>query len=136
MDRNPTATGNEPRTLWGANRLAFEAVRFFPAMPIRGGMGVRAWRAFHGKWHEDCRVRWPLWRQPISAASIQSLLELRDLWLDDAATREGLNGLGPHAIMESRRIAVAKKHSLTPATPVWISSFRERAPSESGVWHS
>jgi hypothetical protein len=127
MDRNPTAKGNEPRTLWGANRLAFEALRFFPAMPIRGGMGVRAWRAINGEWQENCRVRWPLWRQPIGAASIHSLLGLRDLWLEDPAARDRLDNLGVHAVMESRRIAVGKKHSLTPATPVWISNFHENA---------
>ena len=84
MDRDPTSSNNKPRTLWGANRLAFEALRFFPAMPVRGGMGVRAWKSSNGNWQENCRVRWPLWRQPVGVASIQSLLGLRDLWLEDA----------------------------------------------------
>lgn len=126
MDRDPTAHGNKTLTLWGANRLAFEALRFFPAMPVAGGMGVRAWRAIDGDWQEGCRVRWPLWRQPIGVAAIQSLLGLRDLWLEEPASRERLRGLGVHAVMESRRIAVGqgsnRKYNLTPATPIWVST--------------
>jgi hypothetical protein len=121
MDRNPTARGNEPLTLWGANRLAFEALRFFPAMPVGGGMGVRAWRATNANWQEGCWVRWPLWRRPVGTAAIQSLLGLRDLMLEDPAARDRLRGLGVHAVMESRRIASGRKYSLTPATPVWVS---------------
>lgn len=126
MDQDPAAHGNKPRTLWGANRLAFEALRFFPAMPLAGGMGVRGWRAKDGDWQHGCPVRWPLWSQPISAAAIQSLLGLRDLWLEEPAARHRLCGLGVHAVMESRRIAVGqganRKYNLTPATPVWVST--------------
>jgi hypothetical protein len=127
MDRNPTAEGNEPLTLWGANRLTFEALRFFPAMPLRGGMGVRGWRAANATWRETCQVRWPLWQQPITAAAITSLLGLDDLWLGDPTARERLIALGVHVVMESRRIEVAKKRSPTPATPVWISNSRQKA---------
>lgn len=131
MDRNPTAGDNKPRTLWGANRLAFEALRFFPAMPVRGGMAVRTWRPEKSSdWQENCRVRWPLWRQPIGVATIHSLLGLRDLWLEEPADRERLRALGVHAVMESRRIAVGqganRKYNLTPATPVWIASSQEK----------
>lgn len=125
MDQDPTAHGNKPLTLWGANRLAFEALRFFPAMPVAGGMGVRGWRARNGDWQNGCRVRWPLWSQPICAAAIRSLLALRDLWLEEPVARDRLCGLGIHAVMESRRIAVGqganRKYNLTPATPVWVS---------------
>jgi hypothetical protein len=131
MDRDPAGGDNKPYTLWGANRLAFEALRFFPAMPLRGGMGVRAWRAMNRNWQENCRVRWPLWRPPIGSAAIRSLLGLRDLWLDDSASREKLTGIGVYAVMESRRIAVGnapnQKFNLTPATPMWISSFRPKS---------
>jgi hypothetical protein len=39
MERDPS--GNKPFTLWGANRLTFEALRFFPCLPARDGMAVR-----------------------------------------------------------------------------------------------
>jgi len=123
MDRDPTASGNKTLTVWGANRLAFEALRFFPAMPVRGGMGICAWRKTEGKWQEHCAVRWPLWSRPVTAQVIHSLLGLRDIWSEEPDARPRLRGLGVHAVMESRRIAVGeganRKFNLTPATPVW-----------------
>ncbi|HTW63226.1 MAG TPA: hypothetical protein VME17_01365 [Bryobacteraceae bacterium] len=123
MDRDPTDGDNKPRTLWGANRLAFEALRFFPSVPIRRGMGVRAWRAGNGNWLENCEVRWPLWEPPSQASSVHSVLGLRELWLDDLTARQRLKYLGVHTIMESRRIAAVKGkyYNLTPAAPVWVS---------------
>ena len=126
MDRDPTDEGNKPHTLWGANRLAFEALRLFPAIPVGGGMGVRSWRTAKQNWQEGCRIRWPLWRPPSGIAAIQSLLGLRDLWVDDSVARDRLRGIGVHAVMESRRIAVGqgtnRKFNLTPPTPVWFSN--------------
>jgi hypothetical protein len=127
MDRDPTDKGKEPLTLWGANRLAFEALRFFPAMPTRGGMSVQGWRAGEGNWLEGCRVRWPLWQPPAGASTIHSLLGLSDLWQDGPAARSRLRGLGVYAVMQSSRVAVGdganKKFNLTPAVPVWISTL-------------
>ncbi len=114
IDRNPTGTGNEPKTSWGANRLAFEAFRVFPAVPIRTGMGVLAWRK------ETC-VRWPLWTSPLGIPVIQSLMSLPDLWLDKPAHPSRLRGIGVHTVMESQRMSVGKKFSLSPATPVFIA---------------
>jgi hypothetical protein len=126
MARDPTASGNNPLTIWGANRLAFEALRYFPCLPVRGGMGVLAWRADDVKWQDDCRVRWPLWEEPVAGDVLRSLLGLRDIWLDEQiAARRRLRGLGISTVMESRRIAVGatnKKYNLTPAVAVWSTS--------------
>ena len=99
--RDPTGTGNEPRTIWGTNRIAFEALRFFPTVPIRGGAGVLAWRA-------HTRVRWPLWSQFLSAPVIQSLLSVPDLWLEKPAHSVTLREMGVHAVMESHRNSIAR----------------------------
>jgi hypothetical protein len=125
MDRDPTASENKPLTLWGANRLAFEALRFFPCLPVRGGMAVLGWQAASGNWQDDCRVRWPLWDEPIVAPVLGSLLGLEDIWLEESTVaRERLRGLGVRAVMESRRIAIGeganKKYNLSPAAPVWV----------------
>ncbi len=127
MEQDPTAGGNETKTLWGANRLAFEALRFFPAMPVRGGMGVVGWRAATpDEWQEDCVVRWPLWARPVSVVVVKSVLCLRDIWCDDAVARNRLRALGVSAVMESRRIgfgqATSRKYNLTPAAAVWASA--------------
>jgi len=124
MDRDPTASGNKPLTLWGANRLAFEALRFFPCVPAREGMAVLAWRAGSANWQESCRVRWPLWDEPIRPDVLRSLLGLPDIWLDaNPISRLRLRGLGIRAVMESTRIASGeganKRYNLTPAWPVW-----------------
>lgn len=123
MDRDPTATDNKPRTLWGANRLAFEALQLFPAMPARGGMAVRAWRAPGGDWRGGCAVRWPLWTPPAGAAVVGSLLGLPALWHDGLEARAWLQGLGVYAVYESRRIAVGEggnvKFNLTPPVAIW-----------------
>lgn len=125
MDRDPTAPDNKTRTLWGANRLAFEALRFFPAMPVPGGMGVRAWRAPLGDWQHGCLLRWPLWSPAVPSPVVHSLLGLPDLWLDEPAARNRLRALGVYTLMQSRRIAVGKapnqKFNLTPAAPIWVS---------------
>lgn len=127
MEGDPTASERKPRTLWGANRLAFEALRFFPCVPVASGMSVLAWQAGSSAWQDGCRVRWPLWDAPISADVVRSLLGLRDIWLDsDPAARLRLRGLGIRAVLESRRIAVGdganKKYNVTPAAPVWIDA--------------
>jgi hypothetical protein len=127
MEQDPTAEGNEPQTLWGANRLAFEALRFFRAMPVRGGMGVVGWKAATpDDWQEDCAVRWPLWDQSVSVVVVKSLPGLQDMWLDDAVAHNRLRALGVSAVMESRRIgfgqATSRKYNLTPAVAVWASA--------------
>jgi len=128
MARDPTASGNEPPTLWGANRLAFEALRCFPTMPVRGGMGVRAWRPARGNrqngWSEDSRVRWPLWDEAIPMSVVLSLLGLTELWSNDVSARARLRGYGVRAVVESRRVAVRDYGNLTPALPVWIGPNR------------
>jgi len=125
LDRDPTASGNKPRTLWGANRLAFEALRLYPAMPSRQGMAVRAWRARSGNWREDCAVRWPLWTPPLTAAVVASLLGLPALWSDAPGARDELRQMGVFAVYESRRVAVGEggqvKYNLTPPMAVWRS---------------
>jgi hypothetical protein len=109
LDRNPTAAGHHPLTLWGANRLAFEALRFFPCVPATGGMAVIGWRSiFANGWRSNCRVRWPLWTTPISASTVHAVLGLRDTWDDESTSaRRRLRGLGIVAVLESQRIAVA-----------------------------
>lgn len=123
MDRDPSGTDRRPRSLWGANRLAFEALRLFPAMPAAGGMAVRGWRLAGGTWRQGCKVRWPLWEPLIPVAVVGSLLGFAGLWRQDERARAQLRALGVHAIFESRRIAVGErtnvKYNLTPPNVVW-----------------
>jgi hypothetical protein len=133
MARDPTASGNEPRTSWGANRLAFEALRLFPCMPTRGGMAVQAWRARATTWQDDCHARWPLWSAAATVDVVRSLMTLEDIWCDDLAARRRLIELGVAAVMETRRISVvgggSKRFNLTPTALVWSSADAAAAGS-------
>jgi len=56
----------------GANWLAFVALQFFPVVPIDSQVLTPC---VEGQW-KDSRFRWPLWRQPLSADSVASLLRM------------------------------------------------------------
>lgn len=113
MDINPSRLGS--RTMWGANRLAFEAFRLFPAVPAaKRGRSVIGWKVNNG---EGLKVRWPLWRYPIGVDVIRSLIGHPLIWQGDW---DGLRGLGVHAVIEAWRINVDKYKSMTVGIPVWM----------------
>jgi len=119
MDRDPTASGNKPRTLWGANLLAFEALAFFPCMPDSRGMAVAGWRDTDGGW----AWRWPLWSVPCTPEIVRCLLNHPDCWSDDSVARGRLKAMGCTTVITSRRIKVGSepnvKFNLTPGVPLW-----------------
>lgn len=116
---DPTASGNKPKTIWGANRLAFEALRLFPCMRGRTGPSTVGWR------HDgESEVwRWPLWACDLSPAVISSVLASRDMWRDEPESRRRLRARGVFAVFQTRRITVGRapnqKLNFTPAVPVW-----------------
>lgn len=123
MASDPTSSANKSLTLWGANRLAFEAFRFFPAYPsARGGMAVVAWRpSSDGGYRSNAQVRWPLWSPWLSADGIRSLLALPEIFGDSASSRLALRFRGVYGVISSRRIQVDKVFNLLPGTPLWMS---------------
>lgn len=125
---DPTASGNKPKTIWGANRLAFEALRLFPCMRARTGAATVGWRRDRGSevW------RWPLWSCSLSPGVISSVLASGDIWRDEPESRRRLRARGVFAVFQTRRITVGKapnqKLNFTPAVPVWWSTpDRERS---------
>jgi hypothetical protein len=129
MDRDPTASGNKPRTLWGANRLAFEAFAFYPCMPA--GRGVTSlskeprfvfsgWRM---KTKDEGNWRWPLWDCSLSANAVRVLLTHPDIWRDEPEARRRLRAMGCFTLLGSQRIRVGTgqnvKFNLTPGIPLW-----------------
>jgi hypothetical protein len=132
MSADPTAAGNRPKTLWGANRLAFEALQFFPVYPSHP-VGVIGWKSSErGDWDDGSEVRWPLWNKPLSPAVIRSLMRLPDLWQDPPAASLGRRGdaslsararlqcRGVFAVFRSKRIRDDKRYNLTPGTACWM----------------
>lgn len=119
---DPTASGNKPKTIWGANRLAFEALRLFPCARARTAAATVGWRRDGGSevW------RWPLWSCNLSPDVISSVLASGDIWRDEPESRRRLRARGVFAVFQTRRITVGKapnqKLNFTPAVPVWWST--------------
>lgn len=140
MAADPTSADNTPRTLWGANRLAFEGLQFFPAYPSHP-VAFAAWRnQERGNWVTACQIRWPLWRHSLSADAVRSLLLLPVFWSDlplsqsggkkdstsrrnnpspSLTARQQLNARGVFAVFSSSRILNDKFYNLTPGAPLW-----------------
>ncbi len=95
-------------SMWGANRLAFEALACLPCHP-RGRRlqttGFQEERVFH----------WPLWNCPVTLRTLRALLAHPAVLDRDAAT---LAALGVFAIASSRRIRVDRKRTFGPAS-IW-----------------
>lgn len=120
LAQDPTASGNKPVTLWGANRLAFEALRFFPCFVGARGRQTTGWRV------DEAGVevlRWPIWSGKWSVSVIRSLLCDGDLWKDKAEARRRLRARGVDAVFAVRRLAVGsamnRKLNLSRSAPVW-----------------
>ena len=70
MDRDPTASDNKSTTVWMANLLAYVALAYFPCAPVSRGSATAGWTP--GK--ESPAFRWPVWKTPLSADAIRSIL--------------------------------------------------------------
>lgn len=61
--------------VWGANRLAIEALPLFPTSPVAGGLATTG---FNQRQLQD-ELTWPIWEPPLGLDSIRSLLSLAEL---------------------------------------------------------
>jgi len=94
--------------MWGANRLAFEALACLPCFPR--GRRVRT-TAF-----EDERImRWPLWSPSIDLSTLRSLLAHPAVMRPEGMT---LSRMGVFAVASSRRSSVGRKRTFGP-TKLW-----------------
>lgn len=96
----------EIRSMWGANRLAFEALACFPCFPKGRHLQTTAF--------EDERIlRWPLWTPPVDLITLRSLLAHPAVVQRDASV---LGAMGVFSIASSRRTAVGRKRTFGPAS--------------------
>lgn len=67
-------------TMWGANRLAVEALPFFPAHPAGSELKTTGFRAANRteatRWPE---FTWPVWTQAVNCDTVRSLVSLSEL---------------------------------------------------------
>ena len=93
-------------SMWGANRLAFEALACFPCFPR--GRRVRT-TAFD----DERTIHWPLWTPLLNVETVKSLLAHPAVLVNDLRV---LKALGVFAVASARRISVDRKRSFGPAS--------------------
>lgn len=101
MDRDPTASGNKPRTVWMANLLAYRALALFPSAPTRKGLVTTGW----SRLGDDLAFTWPIWESAIGRDAIRSLLQSPELSIPEP---DGVMLLarGVVAVFRARRLQV------------------------------
>ena len=112
--RDPTAPGEQPKTEWGANRLAFEALPLFPVMPV-GSTAITT--GFSGNRARDTFWTWPVWDLRADLDTVRSLLALRSLQ-ETAPDRCRLAAMGILQVFRAQRINNGRYRNFTPSTPV------------------
>lgn len=110
---DPTATGNEPRTNWALNLLAYHGLQLLPSVPLARGLSSTGWVDDEGEgWN------WPIWTGRLTASVIRSLLSHPSL-VRRPPNRSEIGSLGISAVYRSLRIQVGApplhKINFTPA---------------------
>jgi hypothetical protein len=113
--RDPSVGGVS--SVWGANRLAFEALPLFPTVPTITRLRTTGF-CTRGRAHE---FTWPVWTQPASLDTVRSLISLRALQ-EEIPNRVQLRALGVDEIFRVQRVRIGRganfKVSFRPARAV------------------
>ncbi|MBW7904906.1 MAG: hypothetical protein LC135_09895 [Phycisphaerae bacterium] len=113
-DPSGDPTRQQRGSVYGANRLAIEALPLFACVPRRGILRTIGFveNKTTGVW-----FRWPIWTQPLSLDAVRSLLTL-STDPANASRSEALRARGVVESFESRRLTVGKFRCFSPARPV------------------
>ena len=121
LDRNPAARGNESRTVWMANLLAYRALVLFPAAPRGRRLVTAAWTPRAKSGGEPTVFTWPIWQAPIDFYTLRFLLPLAELAADHPDDTV-LRARSVLAVFRARRIKVGSgtnyKVNFSPATRI------------------
>jgi hypothetical protein len=102
------------KTVWGANRLAVEALPFFPAFPDARRLATTGFSRREGV----DEFTWPVWTRPINSDTVRSLVA-RAEFQQPRPDRRVLGALGVGELYRSRRIQLGNpplvKISFSPA---------------------
>ena len=96
---NPSGEG--VHSVWGASRLAFEALPLFPTVPTGKRLRTTGFRT-QNRAHE---FTWPLWTQPASVDTVRSLLSLRELE-QETPDRAQLLAMGIEEVFRAQRVRI------------------------------
>jgi hypothetical protein len=99
--RNPSPEGVS--SVWGASRLAFEALPLFPTVPTQTRLRTTGFRTIN-RAHE---FTWPIWAQPAGADAARSLVNLRELE-DETPDRIHLQAMGVEDVFRVQRVRIGQ----------------------------
>jgi hypothetical protein len=99
--RDPSVGGVS--SVWGANRLAFEALPLFPAVPTHRGLRTTGFET-RARAHE---LTWPIWAQPAGVDTIRSLLALPELQAA-VPNRKELHAMGVEEVFRVQRVRIGQ----------------------------
>lgn len=112
---NPSLEG--ATTVWGANRLAFEALPLFPTLPDVRTQRTVGFQTLKGA-HE---FTWPVWTQAAGVDTVRSLLGMSELQVE-VPPREMLRARGIAEVFRVQRVRIGQganfKVSFRPARAV------------------
>ena len=101
-------------TMWAANALAVEALRWFPTVLV--GRHAQT-TGFHRTDRHETYFVWPVWTSPISVHTLRSLLALEDLY-KTPLPRSSLADMGIEEVYRSERIQQNQYYrNFAPARP-------------------
>jgi hypothetical protein len=113
--RNPSGDPERKHggSVWGANRLAIEALPLFPTMPARGLLRTTGFteRKRHGVFWT-----WPIWTGRLNADTVRSVLSLAQLQ-DEHPDRSRLLHQGIVEVFRCQRITQGKFRNFGAARP-------------------
>ena len=104
--------------VWGANRLAIEALPLFPTQPIDGGLRTTGFRRLRRR---EPEFTWPIWTAQASLDTVRSLVALCELQ-EEEPERESLRQRSIEEIYRSQRVRIGQganfKVSFRPARAI------------------
>ena len=110
---NPSDTSKNPiRTMWGANRLAVEALPLLPAVPT----GRRLETTGLARRGGAVLFTWLVWECAVSPEVVRSLLALAEMQ-ESEPDRTKLRAMGVTEVYRSQRTTVGKYRNFTHAYP-------------------
>ncbi len=89
--------------VWGANRLAIEALPLFPAMPA----GAKLKTTGFSRRDRQTEFTWPIWTQAIGFDTTRSLMSLKQLQ-DAQPERDSLSAMGVGEVFRAQRVRIGQ----------------------------
>ena len=104
-------------SMWGANRLAVEALPLFPTLPAHRQLETVG---FHTQGARKTYWSWPIWETPTDLDSVRSLLDMADVQRSDRPDLYpgGLSARGITEVYRSRRLTTGKFRNFTMGVPI------------------